>query len=143
MAKTKSQTETMPSGETDTKTKDAIEQRVVAFAEQLGWFAGTVQAKAEGWLDRDKLSKQVADVRDGATELLERITGGTSKTKQKKAAAPARMNKGRSGGVVDAPGKKHRGPAPADPRAKAADGQQASLRRSASMAKTNSRRGRG
>src|SRR4051812_30348821 len=105
-------------GEPDSKTADAIEQRVVAFAEQLGWFAGTVQAKAEGWLDRDKLSKQIADVRDGAAELLERVTGGASKTRRKKAAAPARMNKGRSGGVVDAPGKKHRGPAPSDPRAK-------------------------
>jgi hypothetical protein len=30
-------------------TANALEQRVVAFAEQLGRIAGTVQAKAEGW----------------------------------------------------------------------------------------------
>ena len=47
-------------------------------------------------------------------------------TKTAKDAATAgrrrdRASKGRSGGVVDAPGKKHRKPMPNDPRAVAAD----------------------
>ena len=35
-------------------TADAMEQRVVAFAEQLGRIAGTIQAKAEGSMDRER-----------------------------------------------------------------------------------------
>ena len=42
-------------------TADVMEQRVVAFAEQLGRIVGTVQAKAEGWMDRDALNKQIAE----------------------------------------------------------------------------------
>jgi len=128
---------------------DVIEQQVVAFAEQLGRVVGTVQAKAEGWLDPKALSDQVARVRDSAASLLQQIGASTGqktenteqntaqktekteqkteqKTGQKADRAPAgrsgpapiaTMNRGgkaggRSGGVVDAPGKKHRKPAP-------------------------------
>jgi len=51
-----------------TAAKDAMEQRVIAFAEQLGRIYGTVQAKAEGWMDRETLNTQIASVRDGAAE---------------------------------------------------------------------------
>jgi hypothetical protein len=34
-----------------------MEQRELALAEQLGRIAGTFQAKAEGWLDRESLTK--------------------------------------------------------------------------------------
>ena len=34
---------------------------------------GTVQAKAEGWMDREALNKQIAGVRDSAAELLEQL----------------------------------------------------------------------
>src|SRR6185295_2786869 len=93
-------------------TADAIEQRVVAFAEELGRIAGTLQAKAEGWMDRETLNTQIASVRDGAADLLRQLAGGATKASKKKpAAAPARgETKGRSGGVVDARGKKHRRP---------------------------------
>ena len=101
-------------------TADAIERRVVAYAEQLGWLVGTVQAKAEGWLDRDTLTKQISSIRDGAADLLERMAAGDGGKAAEPSAAP-RMNKGRSGGVVDAPGKKHRRPMPQDPKANAAD----------------------
>jgi len=103
-------------------TADAIERRVVAYAEQLGWLVGTVQAKAEGWLDRDTLTKQISSIRDGAADLLERIAADDGGEAAEPSAAPRRgMNKGRSGGVVDAPGKKHRRPMPQDPKANAAD----------------------
>ncbi len=52
-------------------TADAMEQRVMAFAEQLGRIVGTFQARAEGWMDREMLKKQIAGVRDGAADLLE------------------------------------------------------------------------
>lgn len=51
--------------------------------------------------------------------------------------------KGRSGGVVDAPGKRHRKQAPADPGAKTANSQAAKMRTAMTMVKTNRRRGRG
>jgi hypothetical protein len=129
-----------------------MEQRVVAFAEQLGRIVGTVQAKTEGWMDRDALNKQIAGVRDSAAELLEQLkstvadaTGSsdTAATTASATTAAAAKTRRRSGGVVDAPGKKHRKPTPKDSRAVAADAK-ASIRRSglASM-KTMKRRGRG
>ena len=126
------------------KTADAMEERVLAFAEHLGRIAGTVQAKAEGWMDRDALTKQIASVRDGAAELLEQLAGGTTKASKRNPAPTARgKGRGRSGGVVDAPGKKHRKPMPADPRANVADSQAAKMRTAKTMVKTNRRRGRG
>ena len=74
----------------ETTTADAMEQRVMAFAEQLGRMVGTIQAKADGWMDRETLNKQVASVRDEATRLLEQLAGGAKKaTKKAKAAAAA------------------------------------------------------
>jgi hypothetical protein len=124
---------------------DALEQRVVAFAEELGRIAGTFQAKAEGWIDREALTKQIASVRDGAVELLEQLAGVATKPSTRLAtdAAAHGNTKGRSGGVVDAPGKKHRKPMPSDPGAHKAATQAAKMRAAKTMVKTNRRRGRG
>jgi hypothetical protein len=126
-------------------TADAMEQRVVAFAEQLGRIAGTFQAKAEGWLDREALTKQIATVRDGAAELLEQLAGGATKASKRIPAATAALGKtkGRSGGAVDAPGQKHRKPMRTDPGANIVDSQAAKMRTAKTMVKTNKRRGRG
>ena len=59
------------------------------------------------------------------------------------AAAVRSGNRVRSGGVVDAPGKKHRHPMPTDPGANIANSQTAKMRTAKTMAKTNRRRGRG
>jgi hypothetical protein len=128
-------------------TADLMEQRVVAFAEQLGRIAGTVTAKTEGWMDRDALNKQITSVRDSAAELLDQlkatVTKVTAATKTGADAAAASIKRGRSGGVVDAPGKKHRKPAPKDPRAVAADAKASNIRSGKSMMKTVKQRGRG
>lgn len=152
--------------EEQANTTTDIEQRMLALAEQLGRIAGTVQAKAEGWLDRDALKTQISSIRDGATDLLDQIAAsrpvaaitrgaqaqaaatnrpGASARSAKSAPAkpatppapkraarakkPTKMGaastsgragsrktaaKGRSGGAVDAPGKKHRGPMPSE-----------------------------
>lgn len=126
-------------------TLDAMEQRVLAFAEQVGRIAGTLQAKAEGWMERETLNAQIARVRDGAADLLEQLAGGATKASDK---TPAGVGvgggtKGRSGGVVDAPGKKHRKPIPSDPDASMAASQAAKMRTATTMVKTNRRRGRG
>jgi hypothetical protein len=122
-------------------TAEAMEQRLGAFAEQLGRIVGTFQAKAEGWMDRDALNKQLASVRDGAADLLEQLA--TKASRKKPAAVTRGGNKGRSGGVVDARGKKHRRPMPPDPDANIADSQAAKMRTAKTMVKTHKRRGRG
>jgi len=149
MAKRDNGTKRASGGTTTTKapgatTADAMEERVVAFAEQLGRIAGTIQAKTEGWMNREKLHKQIASVRDGAAHLLEQLADAARAPRDKPAGAATRGgNKGRSGGVVDAPGKKHRKRAPTDPGANMADSQAAKMRTARTMEKTNRLRGRG
>jgi len=46
-----------------------VERQVLAFAEQLGYVAGSIQSKAGGLMDRETLSRQVSGVRDGAKHL--------------------------------------------------------------------------
>ena len=71
-------------------TADATEQRVMAFAERVGRIVGTIQAKTDGWMDRETLNKQIAGVRDEAARLLDQLAGGAKKaTKKAKAAAAA------------------------------------------------------
>jgi hypothetical protein len=92
-----------------TSATDTVEQRLISFAEQLGRIAGTVQARADGWLNRQTLSDQLTRIRDGAADLLDHLESGTASIE----AAPAKKKKtGRSGGKVDAPGKTHRKPPP-------------------------------
>ena len=106
---------------------DAVEPMVIAMAEQLGTFLGRVQKQADGWLDNPALRQQVSQIREGATQLLERVNragsaaaksatkmmpGKKAAKKAKKAKKSAAKSKGRSGGVVDAPGKRHRRPPP-------------------------------
>lgn len=151
-----------PSGEAGS-TAASREQRLVAFAEQLGWIVGTIQGKAEGWLNSEALTAQISKVRDSASALLDQLRqaqpaesrpapgGGTNpggssdkparrtkgadigKTAAKtgvsskgKVASKVRASstgggvnpnsgtRGRSGGMVDAPGKKHRKPTPSE-----------------------------
>ena len=140
MAKRKSAT-TRATGAT--MTADTMEGRVLAFADQLGRIAGTVQAKSDGWLNRETLTRQIAGVRDGAAELLEHLGVGGTPGKKAPAKATPRKTKGRSGGVVDAPGKKRRKRLPADPDATVAASQAAKARQARTMVKTNRHRGRG
>lgn len=118
-----------------------VEQKVVVLAEQLGWFLGKVQAKAEGWLENETLRAQVTQIRDGAAELLDHVNRASAAARkaatnamagepappkrqgregeksstapaEKAAEAAASPKARRSGGVVDAPGKRHRKPPP-------------------------------
>jgi hypothetical protein len=124
---------------------DGLEERVVAFAEQLGRIAGTVQAKTAGWMDGDTLKNELARVRDGAADLLQQLTADAPAVAENEPTTePAiRRSPGRSGGIVDAPGKKHRPPTPTDPGANRADSQAAKMRAAKTMVKTPRRRGRG
>jgi len=78
------------------------------FAEQLGHFVGTVQAKAEGWLDPDALKSQITGVRDAATALLAQVAPAV----RRKPRAPKRAKRMAKADPAHAPGKRHRKPAP-------------------------------
>jgi hypothetical protein len=102
----------------------AVETRILALAEQVGRLIGTVESKAEGWFDQKALNRQVEQIRDSASELLEHLGGAiesgraaTRPAATKPAATPGTPPPaGRSGGTVDAPRKAHR------PRAKSVRG---------------------
>lgn len=118
---------------------------MLAFAEQLGRIAETVQAKTPGWMDGDTLKTDLARVRDGAADLLQELTTEAPRVAENRptaATAPRRI-RGRSGGIVDAPGKKHRPAMANDPGAKRADSQAAKMRAAKTMVKTSRHRGRG
>jgi hypothetical protein len=89
-----------------------VEERVVAFAEQLGRLIGTVESKSEGWLNQKALNDQLTQIRDGAVDLLNHLGGalaaGRAAAKPQKTQPKAAASVGRSGGTVDAPGKTHR-----------------------------------
>ncbi len=70
-------------------------------------------------------------------------TDGGAVARKVNPTGAARKGKGRSGGAVDAPGKKHRKQAPPDPGATSARSQAGKLRAAMPMAKTNRPRGRG
>lgn len=144
MAKS-AKTERNSSAKQDTHTPmtvETIEKNVVAFAEQLGRFVGTVQGRAEGWMDREALSGQIAGVREAAARLLEQLADRSSgaASDQTTQAAQPEPAVSRSRGAVDAPGKKHRRPTPADPRAKSTASRAARMR---TKPTTKATRGRG
>jgi hypothetical protein len=136
---------TAPTTSSGTPRVDGLEERVLAFAEQLGRIAGTVQAKTAGWMDGDTLKKDLARVRDGAADLLQQLTADAPPLAvSRPTGGPApRRSRGRSGGIVDASGKKHRRAMPNDPDANRADSQAAKMRAAKTMVKTSRRRGRG
>jgi hypothetical protein len=120
---------------TSAASTDGLEQHVLAFAEKLGFMAGTIQTKAGALVDRDTLQTQLVGVRDGAKQLLKQLSAATSRKKAAPAPPPRRVQ-ARSGGTVDAPGKKHRKPAPADTLSMVARSQAAKLRNATPMMKS-------
>lgn len=61
---------------TSSSATDAIEQRVMAFAEQLGRAIGSIQAKTDGLVDLAAVQEQMTRIRDGAAGLLDQLGGG-------------------------------------------------------------------
>ena len=94
-----------------------------------------------------KRDKETTRAKSGMTtaDAREQLAAGTTKGSKRRPAAAAALGttKGRSGGVVDAPGKTHRKPVQTDPDANMADSQAAKMRMARTMVKTHRRRGRG
>jgi hypothetical protein len=85
---------TMKRGRTEQKDdSSAFEDRVIAFARRVGWVYGAAEARAEVWLDRERLERELIQIRDGAAELLdhlaERVEGTETKRGPRKKAGAA------------------------------------------------------
>jgi len=120
--------ETVAPKETGARAPEAVEEKVVALAEQMGRLIGTVQARAEGWLDPKYMRDQLTRIQDGATDLLSHLGTGADKPDESAPQPTGRRSSGRSGGKVDAPGKKHRPPPPSARLPKPSDDRVAKLK---------------
>ena len=141
------------------EAEDAFNERLSAYAEQLGRMAGRMAAKADTLPSQADLGRQLTSVRDEASRLLEQLReratsaaasaraalpgAGTASKGRKSAKSAAGAKRGRSGGVVDAPGKKHRTPPPTSLGKGAAAGQSARRLTATPRSKAPNRRGRG
>jgi len=123
-------------------TSDRIEEKLVAFAEQLGLWVGTVQAKAEGWLDRTALTKDIGRIRDNAAALLAQVNSEGDVDRKTPATSTAPPPPARNRGPVDAPGKRHRKPPPQEHLDKRM-GEPRGKQMGQKSAKSGARRGRG
>jgi len=86
----------------------ALEQQVIAIAEQLGRIAASVEARSESQLDRPEFRAQILRIRERAAQLVERLNGHSESADERKARARVQSRE-----KVAAPGKKHRkAPAP-------------------------------
>jgi hypothetical protein len=103
-----------------------------------------MQAKTAGSMDGDTLKKELARARDGAADLLRQLTADAPAVADRPTGGAAvGRSRGRGGGIVDAPGKKHRPPMPTDPGSNRADSHAAKMRAAKTMVKTSRHRGRG
>ena len=98
---------------------DTMDQRLTAFAEQLGTLVGTLQSRAEELIDREALAKELSRLKDDASGLLDQLGSIASSVAARSAeqrrptatkSNPGAAQTGR--GPVDAPGKRHRPPPP-------------------------------
>ena len=102
------------------KTKDAVEPAVVKLAVQLGTLLGRARSKADDLVESAAVRKQVGQIRDGATQLMNRVNragAAVKKTvtksvtvKKSKAKSTTRATKTRSKRGLDAQGKRQRKP---------------------------------
>jgi hypothetical protein len=75
-----------------TAPADAVEEGIVAFAEELGRIVGTLQARAEAWSNPRVIGDQLARIRHGAADLVGHFAQGLSHGHREtsEAAPPAR-----------------------------------------------------
>jgi len=94
-------------------TKEGVEPKVIVLARQLGTVLGRAQARADKVIGQ--VNKSGAAVKKSAAKAVAAVKPKASKKPSQPAATKGKAKAGakaRSGGVVDAPGKKHRKPPP-------------------------------
>ena len=92
--------------------RDLIEQRLIAFADQLAVFVGTVRAKGQSSPERTVLTTELGRIRDSAVDLLAHLTQEDTSQRETPVSPTAATVARRSRGSVDGPGKRHRKPQP-------------------------------
>jgi hypothetical protein len=103
----------------------------LSLAEQLGRIAGTLEGTAESLLNRASLADQLTQVRDGAAQLLDRLSSGasmTTKTRSLQQKDGRGSERGASADPARAPGKRRRKPGPSVRGAKHSDSRIPKLR---------------
>jgi hypothetical protein len=89
-------TKQVESPKAKTASGDAMEERLLAFAEQLGTMVGTVQRQAEGWLDSEAVRSELSRIRDNASDLLEYVNSKAPSMLGAKGAKGARKRPARA-----------------------------------------------
>jgi hypothetical protein len=116
------------------KSAADLGEQAIALAEELGRIAGTIEGSAETWVNQQKLADQLTRVRDGATQMLEGLTGGIKKgRKASKAKGAKAVARTRQADPAHAPGKRRRKPAPTMRGVKKSDEKISKLRAAAEM----------
>ncbi len=94
----------------DSRDASDLGEQAIALAEQLGRLAGTIEGRAEAWVNRQKLADQLTRVRDSATQMLKSL--GASTLAGRRTVKDAKRPAARSADPSRAPGKRRRKPAP-------------------------------
>lgn len=92
--------------------RDLIDQRLVAFADHLEIFVGTIRANAASSLDGSELTTELGRIRDRAVDLLAHLARQDTSKRRAPTQPTSATDARRSRGPVDAPGKRHRKPQP-------------------------------
>src|SRR5581483_11327341 len=66
----------------NTGATDEIGSQLFAMAEQIGRMAGTIEGNAEAWLNRSSITDQLTRVRDTASQMLDRVSGGMTQGRE-------------------------------------------------------------
>ena len=104
------------------KNASDLGDQAIKLAEELGRVAGAIGGTAESWMDRQKLTDQLTQLRDTATQMLEGLTATAERGRKamtsaargrgrKKAAKRAQVS-ARKADPSRAPGKRRRRPSP-------------------------------
>ena len=104
------------------KKASDLGDQAVKLAEELGRVAGTFGGRAESWMGRQKLTDQLTQLRDTATQMLEGLTATAERGRNALTSAGLRrgtkkgakraQGSARKADPSRAPGKRRRRPAP-------------------------------
>jgi hypothetical protein len=117
-------------------TTNELSSQALALAEQIGRIAGTLEGTAESLVNRASLTDQLNQIREGATKMLNSLTGGAADGRSRAKTQGGRTgSSARSMGTdpAHAPGKRRRKAAPTVRGAKHSDSRIPKMRTAAAV----------